>query len=227
MSGRCSPTDALNLLIPAFEPTAAAAKLTRAIHKGDCWPICNSVKVESHILGMLRVVTRLENDGSWTAPIKGNFPVGGVLPEHVWEFEIDEVKALLSQPELEKPWPTVSGSLNWTPPATLTPATPLPEPDPAPEPEPEPPSEIDRILDASPRRPVGRRPKHQWLAIHAEIASRCVDPKTGRVRMPKSERKLAQAMLQWCRDKYKKEPAESEMREAVRVFCATLRPLEK
>jgi hypothetical protein len=224
MSGRCSTTQALNLLIPAFAPIAAADELTRAIHGGLCWPICNGVKVKSHILGMLRVVARLENDGRWTACVKGSFPMGGVLPDQVWEFEIDEVKGLLPQPELERPWPTVSGSVNWSPPAILAPATPPPKPDPTPE---SPSSEIDRILEDLPRRPVGRLPKHDWQAIHAEIARRCIDPEAGRVKLPKSERRLAKAMLDWCRDKYNKEPAESEMREAVQTICAALRPLQK
>jgi hypothetical protein len=224
MSGPCSPTDALNLLTPAFAPIAAADELTRAMHGGRCWPICNGVKVKSHILGMLRVVARLENDGSWTACVKGSFPMGGVLPDQVWEFEIDEVKALLPQPELERPWPTVSGSVNWSPPAILAPATPPPEPDPPSEP---PSSEIDLILEDLPRRPVGRPRKHDWQAIHAEIARRCIDPKTGRVKVPKSDRKLARDMLNWCQDNNKKEPAESEMRDAVRAVCTALRPLQK
>ena len=150
--------------------------------------------------------------------------IGGIGPSDQCEFDVDEVKALLPQPELEKrPWPTVSGSVSWSPPAILAPATPPPEEDPAPELRP---SEIDQILEGLPRRPVGRPAKHDWQAINAEIARCCIDQKTGRVKVPKSERKLAQAILKWCQDNNKKEPAESEMRDAVRAVCTALRPLQ-
>jgi len=93
MSGRCSPTDALNLLIPAFEPPAAAAELTRGIHDNTCPVICNGVVIKSHIAPRLLVVAH-EADGCWTASIAGTFQVGGVLPTDVWEFETDKVMAL-------------------------------------------------------------------------------------------------------------------------------------
>ena len=217
MSGRCSPTEALDLLHPAFEPMEAAAELTRAVHDNRCRIFCNGVVIKPHIAPRLMVVAH-EADGRWTARIVGTFAMGGVSPTDVWEFEIDKVKALLPQPEPAKPWPTVSGSVNWTPPAMLVPATPPLEP---------PSSEIDRILDDLPRRPAGRLPEHEWRAIDGEVARRCIDPETGRVRIPKSERKLAGAMLDWCLDKYGKEPAESDMRAAVKTVCAALRPLQK
>ena len=152
MSGRCSPTEALDLLHPAFEPMEAAAEVTRAVHDNRCRIICNGVVIKPHIAPRLMVVAH-EADGRWTARIVGTFAMGGVSPTDVWEFEIDKVKALLPQPEPAKPWPTVSGSVNWTPPAILAPAT-RPEPDPTPEPSS---PEIDRILEDLPRRPVGRR----------------------------------------------------------------------
>jgi hypothetical protein len=77
--------------------------------------------------------------------------------------------------------------------------------------------------DPSPPRRRGRATTHDWFGICAEIARRCIDPKTGRVRVPKSERALARAMLAWCQN----EPAESEMREAVRQVCAALREAER
>jgi hypothetical protein len=65
--------------------------------------------------------------------------------------------------------------------------------------------------------------KHQWHAIDGEIARRCINPKTRLLKIPKSERKLAKDLLGWCHEKYEKEPAESEMREAVKAICAALR----
>jgi hypothetical protein len=74
-----------------------------------------------------------------------------------------------------------------------------------------------------PERRRGPVLKHEWHAIDGEIARRCIDPKTRLLKIPKSERKLSKAMLDWCQEKYKKEPAESEMREAVKAVCAALR----
>jgi hypothetical protein len=97
LSGRCSPTEALNLLRPAFEPKDAADELTQAIHR-HMPIICNSIVIKSHIAPRLMVMAH-EADGHWTARIEGTFAVGGVKPTDVWEFEIDKVKALLPQPD--------------------------------------------------------------------------------------------------------------------------------
>jgi hypothetical protein len=99
VNARCSPTDALNLLIPAFAPMAAAAELTRAVHDNRCRLYCNGIVIASHIAPRLMVVAQPENDGRWTARIVGTFAMGGVKPTDVWEFEIDDVKALLSKPD--------------------------------------------------------------------------------------------------------------------------------
>ena len=48
-----------------------------------------------------------------------------------------------------------------------------------------------------PERRRGPVLKHDWHAIDAEIARRCIDPKTGRVQVPKSENKLADNVLDW------------------------------
>jgi hypothetical protein len=146
---RCSPTEALNILIPTFEPTAAAAELTRAIHDGPerCRLYCDGDVVKPHFAPRLMVVARFDDkEWRWTADIvsavgeaweKPDKPVykWGTRDEleaapYQWELEVDKVKALLPQPkpELEKPWPTVSGSVNWSPSAILTPATPTDAP---------------------------------------------------------------------------------------------------
>src|SRR5262249_44528682 len=78
-----------------------------------------------------------------------------------------------------------------------------------------------------PERRRGRILKHEWIAIAGEIARRCVHSKTGRVLVPKNERNLARQMLAWCQENYGEEPAESEMREAVKAICATLRTADK
>jgi hypothetical protein len=67
--------------------------------------------------------------------------------------------------------------------------------------------------------------KYEWDVIYAEIASRCIDPKTRRVLVPKNESKLADNMLQWCEDTNKAQPAPSEMRDAVHAICQALRKI--
>jgi hypothetical protein len=127
MSGRCSPTDALNLLIPAFEPMKAATRLTDAIHDPDvCRLWCDGKLVPADFVERLKVVARLD-DGRRTARIVSAVgeawdrpadkqvssmeftgikldELGGdmvfqevVKPPYQWEFEIDQVKALLPQ----------------------------------------------------------------------------------------------------------------------------------
>jgi hypothetical protein len=78
-----------------------------------------------------------------------------------------------------------------------------------------------------PERRRGPILKHEWHAIDGEIARRCINPKTRLLEIPKSERKLAADMLEWCQQKYEKEPAESEMRDAVKAICAALRAAYK
>jgi hypothetical protein len=81
-------------------------------------------------------------------------------------------------------------------------------------------SDVDRFekskSESSRRRP-GPVTTHDWIAISAEIAFRCCNG------LPKSERKLADDMLQWCEDIYDKSPAESEMRAAVKQVCDRFR----
>jgi hypothetical protein len=92
------------------------------------------------------------------------------------------------------------------------------------------PTTLAAAAPAQPTQPPRRRgppTTHDWHSIDGEIARRCIDPKTGRVRVPKSERKLAEGLLHWLSDQNMDQPAESEMREAVRRVCAALRTVQK
>jgi hypothetical protein len=73
------------------------------------------------------------------------------------------------------------------------------------------------------RRRPGPVTTHEWHAIDGEIARRCIDPKTGRLKVPKNESKLARDVADWCQNQYGQEPADSALREAVRQVCAALR----
>jgi hypothetical protein len=83
-----------------------------------------------------------------------------------------------------------------------------------------------RPVEPSQRR-RGPATTHDWHSIDGEIARRCIDTKTGRVRVPKNETALAHRVLQWLEDQDLGQPAESEMREAVKRVCAALRTAQK
>jgi hypothetical protein len=78
----------------------------------------------------------------------------------------------------------------------------------------------------APGRRRGPVTTHDWHYIDGEIARRCVD-KTGRVLVPKSENRLATAMLNWLPTQGIDPPARSAMREAVKHICAALRKAQK
>lgn len=109
--GRCSTTEAVNLLMPAFtrmaaadeltRAIAAAAKLEQAIHEGGCDPRCKGVAVRPDLIPRLIVVVKPEKDGGWRARIE-NTSYSSDQPVDVWTFAIDEVKALLP-PRRKKP----------------------------------------------------------------------------------------------------------------------------
>lgn len=46
------------------------------------------------------------------------------VEKYTWKLDDRQIEALLPQQELERPWPTISGSVNWSPPAILAPAAP-------------------------------------------------------------------------------------------------------
>jgi len=78
-----------------------------------------------------------------------------------------------------------------------------------------------------PERRRGPILKYDWHAIDGEIARRCIDPKTGRVAVPKKEYALVDEMRTWCKEQGWGAPAPSEMSEAVRRVCAALRTVQK
>jgi hypothetical protein len=79
---------------------------------------------------------------------------------------------------------------------------------------------------SAPSPPFRRRKgKHLWSEISGEIAHRCIDPPTRRVNVPENELKLADDVLQWCENKWKRQPPLSDMRELVAAICAALRKI--
>jgi hypothetical protein len=85
----------------------------------------------------------------------------------------------------------------------------------------------DNPLEPPPRRRGPPPDTQRWFSICAEIARRCIDAKTSRVQVPKSENKLADEVLDWLAENGQGQPATSEMREAVRRICASLRTMQK
>jgi len=87
------------------------------------------------------------------------------------------------------------------------------------------PHQSDEIRPTERRR--GPVTTHDWHSIDGEIARRCIDPKTGRVSVPKKENALVAEMRTWCKEQGWAAPATSEMSEAVRRVCAALRTVQK
>jgi hypothetical protein len=69
--------------------------------------------------------------------------------------------------------------------------------------------------------------EHLSCMICGEIAARCIDRRTGRVKVPKNASKLAGDVSKWLQAQGKDEPSNSDMREAVRQVCSALRALQK
>jgi len=95
MSGRCSPTQAVNLLRREFSAMDADGRLTQAIHSGKCRLYCDDDAVAAHFCKRLMVVARLDPDGRWTATIVSAVREAWEKPSYQWEFDVDEVVALL------------------------------------------------------------------------------------------------------------------------------------
>jgi hypothetical protein len=95
VSGRCSPTQAVNLLRREFSAMESADRLTQAIHRNKCRLYCDREVVPAHFRKRLMVVARLDPDGRWTAAIVSAVREAWKKPSYQWEFDIDEVVALL------------------------------------------------------------------------------------------------------------------------------------
>jgi hypothetical protein len=99
VSGRCSPTEALNILRPAFKDVVAAAdKLTQETHAGLNLYV-NDQKVHPGFLPHILVVGECQPDGEWIARVTSTVKIGGIGPSDQCEFEVDQVKALRPQPD--------------------------------------------------------------------------------------------------------------------------------
>ena len=104
--GRCSTTEAINLLLPAAgearddyaTPMAAAAKLGQAIREGRCDPRHDGVAARPELIPRLIVVVKPEKDGGWRARIE-NTSMSSDQPVDVWTFAIDEVMELRQRAE--------------------------------------------------------------------------------------------------------------------------------
>jgi hypothetical protein len=87
-------------------------------------------------------------------------------------------------------------------------------------------AKTDDSMQPPPRR-RGPPVTDDWFTICGEIARRCIDPKSGRVRIPKNQTELVEDILQWCQDEHDREPAKSSLHEAVRRVCAALAKAQK
>jgi hypothetical protein len=69
--------------------------------------------------------------------------------------------------------------------------------------------------------------RDEWFTICGEIAFRCIDPKTGRIRVPKNQSKFAEDVLLWCQNEHGLYSALTTVREAVKRVCAALAKAQK
>jgi hypothetical protein len=103
---RISPTEALRLLLPEFSPHAAAARLTTAIRANECRLWCNGDVVPvAYIATSLIMVARTEADDRWRADVVSSSREAWERPRdfYVFEFDADEVRALLPRAEASAP----------------------------------------------------------------------------------------------------------------------------
>jgi hypothetical protein len=97
--GRCSTTEAVNLLLPAFtSPMDAAAEFTQTIRRGRFDPRCEGVDVRPDLIPRLIVVVKPEKDGGWRARIE-NTSFSSDQPVDKWTFAIDEIMELRQKAE--------------------------------------------------------------------------------------------------------------------------------
>ena len=71
-----------------------ADRLTQAIHRNSRL-YCDGVVVPAHFRKRLMVVARVDPDGRWTAAIVSAVREAWEKPSYQWEFDVDEVVALL------------------------------------------------------------------------------------------------------------------------------------
>jgi hypothetical protein len=56
---------------------------------------------------------------------------------------------------------------------------------------------------AEQRKLAGRPTKYDWHKIDGEIARRCIDPKTKKLKIPKRQSKLVTDVSEWCDQEFK------------------------
>jgi len=101
---RISPTDALRMLLPELSAHEAALQLTLAMHGNKCRLWCNgNLLPAGDVANSLRVVARIEADGSWRAEVVSSVREAWENRIYSFEFDAEEVRALLSRAKAPEP----------------------------------------------------------------------------------------------------------------------------
>ena len=97
---RITPTDALQILLRAWQPDAAALQLTMAMRGNACRLWCNDNSVAAKIKLTLAVLAKPEPDDRWSATIVSTAREAWEHPRdyYHWEFDDSEVAALSRPP---------------------------------------------------------------------------------------------------------------------------------
>jgi hypothetical protein len=100
---RISPTEALQLLLPAYKAPDAAAALTEAAYRNRCRLWCNDGLLGAdYIATALKIVARPEADGRWRAEVVSTAREAWEHPPDHYRFELDEAEVRTLLPE-QKP----------------------------------------------------------------------------------------------------------------------------
>jgi hypothetical protein len=97
---RITPTGALQILLRAWQPDAAALQLTMAMRGNACRLWCNDNPVAAKIKLTLAVLAKPEPDDRWSATIVSTAREAWEHPRdyYHWEFDDSEVAALPPPP---------------------------------------------------------------------------------------------------------------------------------
>jgi hypothetical protein len=130
--GKISIEEAFHKLMPALGPHGAVDEMNKAMLRDDKGArlFCNDRVVDPNFIRDHLIVKgpgsrRADGRRRRRTEIVATRALEEPVEAYTWEVDSKQIEALLPQPELERPWPTVSGSVNWSPPAILAPATPL------------------------------------------------------------------------------------------------------
>jgi hypothetical protein len=94
--GKCTPTEALDLLRQEYSSADAAERITEAFRRRAGLLFCDGVAVKPHFAPRLMLVARFDDkEYRWSAEIVSAVREAWARLDYRWEFDVDELVALL------------------------------------------------------------------------------------------------------------------------------------